>query len=138
MEIGDDRSQLIHMGEGDAATCQHTIHHAGLGETAHVDRILDGGLTAQHWLLRAAADRNDIEIETGGEAAIEAQLFGAIKVARLQSGKIEEAKIDSLLDLVGIASGQQHPGDVRLFDSGVAGNLGFYWEGSACAQGVHQ
>jgi len=75
-------------------------------ETAHVHHILDGGLTTRHRMFRAAAYGNDTEVESGSEAAIQAQLFAAIKVAHFQSEKIEVAQIDRFLDLVGIVSGR--------------------------------
>jgi hypothetical protein len=103
-----------------------------LGESPHVHRILDRGLFAKDRLFRGTADRDDIEIEFWREAAIQAQFFAAIKVARFQRGKIKEAKIYGFLDFVRIMPGQQHPGDVRLFNPGLAGKI------PGCAQGIHQ
>ncbi|OGT07396.1 MAG: hypothetical protein A2143_03045 [Gallionellales bacterium RBG_16_57_15] len=71
------------MRRGDVAVCQQAIHHRGAREAAHVHRILDGGLAARHRHFRAAADRDDIEVDIWGEAAVEAQLFGAVEMALL-------------------------------------------------------
>ena len=63
-------------------------------------------------LLRRAADGDDIEVKLGGKAAVEAQFFLAIEAAFLQRAEIEKAEIDGFLDLVGVVSGEQNPGDM--------------------------
>jgi hypothetical protein len=76
-------------------------------------RVFDCGLpvrpATQHGFFRGAADRHDAEIEVGGKAAVQAQLFAAIGMAQCQRRKIEEAEIDGFLYLVGIMPDQQHP-----------------------------
>jgi len=132
VKISYDSSQFVYMVSSDETMCQHAIHQAGLGETPHVHRIFDRRLAIQYGLFGAAADRNDIEVEIRGKAAIYAQFLFAIKAAQFERGKIKETQVDCFLYLVCIMPGQQHPGDMRLLQRWLA------WEESGCAQGIHQ
>ncbi len=74
-------------------------------------------------MLWRATDGDDLEVELGGETAVEAQFLLAIEAAFLQGAEIEKAEIDGFLDLVGISPGEQNPGDMGFdqFDSAEAG-----------------
>ncbi|MNP44863.1 hypothetical protein D3C76_1387430 [compost metagenome] len=66
------------------------------------------------WRFDTAGDWQHFQVQVLGQALVEAQLFATEMLAGVEAGEIEEAEVDRLLDLVGIAAGQQHPGYVRL------------------------
>ena len=61
---------------------------------------------------RGRGDRHYREVELGGEALVEGQFLFAEETALFQGGKIQEAEIHRLLDLVGVFPGQDDPGDM--------------------------
>ena len=53
-----------------------------------------------------------------GQAAVEAQFLFAEAAPILERGEVEEGQAHRLLELVGLAGGQKHPGDVGLESHG--------------------
>ena len=67
---------------------------------------------AQHRLLLATGNGNHCQVIVGGQPTIQTQLLFTVVATPFQRGKIQKAEINRFLDLVGILSGQDHPGDV--------------------------
>src|SRR5207244_1453571 len=59
----------------------------------------------------------------GTETPVEADLVFASDDPPLEAGKVQEAKIDRLFDLVGEPAGQQHPGDVGFVQTDVVSRM---------------
>ena len=114
VEAGQQRGQAVDVTRLHLVVRQQAVHLPGGGEAAHSDRIFDrrGGICCQQRLLRAAADRDHIQIQLRRQPAVQADFFGAVKPAVLQAAAIEKTQIQRLLDLVRIAPGQQYPGNV--------------------------
>ena len=86
-----------------------------LGELPHLDGVLERrAISADARGVDRAGDGDDLEIDRRRETSVQLQLSIAIEMAGGQPREIQEAQIDSLLDLVGMAACQQ---DVR--------NMGF-------------
>ncbi|MCY1425001.1 hypothetical protein D9M71_407790 [compost metagenome] len=118
VEIGDLLGQGVDMRRAQLAAGLDVAEQAGLGELAALQQVFDGrAVAAQHGGFFTAGDRQDFQVQAFGEALVEAQLFLAEMLARFQAGEVEEAEVHRLLDLVGIAAGEQDPGDVGFDQS---------------------
>src|SRR4029078_1211349 len=81
----------------------------------HLNCIVDNGAFATHnEATLVASDRDDADVKIRRQPAIQTQLFRAELTASLQSRSVDEIELDRLLDLVGVRSRQDHPGNVRL------------------------
>src|SRR5690606_40379351 len=79
-----------------------------LRELAHLQGIFDDRrVFAEAGRLQAAADGYDLTIQRRGKALVEAQLLLAEVLAAGQFGKVEEAEVHRLLDLVGVGASEQ-------------------------------
>ncbi len=117
VEVRDLLGQFVNMLVGQFAAALDCRQQVVLRELAHLQQVFDClAVAADPRRLFAAGDRQDLQVEIVGEALIQAQLFVAIEAALVQAGEIEKAEIHRLLDLVGVGTGQQDPGDVRLDD----------------------
>ncbi|MNE07933.1 hypothetical protein D3C80_1005730 [compost metagenome] len=115
VEAGDLPGQGIDMGGRQFTAGLQGAEQVVLGELAHLQHILECRTFASDLRrLGGAGDRQHFEVEVVGQALIQAQLFATEMLAGVEAGEVEEAEVDRLLDLVGIAAGQQHPGYVRL------------------------
>src|SRR5690606_6859023 len=86
-------------------------------ELAHLQGIFDDRrVLAEAGRLQAAADGYDLTIQRRGKALVEAQLLLAEVLAAGQFGKVEEAEVHRLLDLVGVGASEQKPGNVGFND----------------------
>ncbi len=99
MEARDAGGQFVDVRRSDLVVRQQQVHPRGAREAAHVHCIFDGGFAAEHRLFRAAADGDDIEVDIRGKAAVDAQLFGAIEMARLQRRKSRKPRLTAFLIL---------------------------------------
>ncbi|MCY1178814.1 hypothetical protein D9M73_191850 [compost metagenome] len=115
VEAGDLLGHLVDVRGGQFAVGLQGAEHLPLGELAHLQRVFDRlAFATQLRCFGAAGDRQHFQIQAVGQALVQAQLFGAEVRALRQLGEVEEAKVHRLLDFVGIFTGEQHPGDMRL------------------------
>ena len=86
-----------------------------VGKASHPHGEVDHGSRAvQGRPARAVAHLDDIEVQLRRQAAVEAQLFLAEAAPVVECREVEKGQAHGLLDLVGLAGGQKHPGDVGL------------------------
>ncbi len=94
---------------------EHAARERVLRELAHLHRVLEGRAAAADRRMRdAAGNWDNVEIKRGREPAIEPQFLLAIEAPGGERGEIEEPECNGLLDLVRVAPGQEHVGNVRL------------------------
>ncbi len=86
-----------------------------IGKLAHAHRVFQHLPDSSHARARIrGADGHHIDIELRREAAVDAQLLFTEVAAFGQRGEIEKTEIHRLLDLVGIGTGQNDPGNMSL------------------------
>ena len=86
-----------------------------LRELAHLYRVFERrALAADDRSVDASGNRDDVEVQRGREASIEPQLLFAEEAPRRERREIEKPEVHRLLELVRVAPGEQHVGDVRL------------------------
>ena len=91
------------------------LEHPALVELAHLDRVIeDRSIAANVGAGSAAGDRHHCQIQLGSEPPVQAQLLFAAMLPALQSGEIQEAEVQRLLELVGVLAGEKDIGDVRF------------------------
>jgi hypothetical protein len=121
---GDRRRRLLR-GDARAEPPQFAgLHRTGLDERVellapvelpHADGVLDELALLVHRQPAARAhDAGQAEVQARGEALVEPQLLLAEVTAARAGREVEEVEANRLLDLVGEAAGQEHPGDVGL------------------------
>jgi hypothetical protein len=121
MEARHTCCDLVHVGAGELAACQHPLEQAALIELAHAQRVLDRlTLTLHRGMRRRTGDRDHVLIQLGREPPVQPQLLAAEEVPLGKGREVEEAERERLLELVRMPTGQQNVGDVRLdvFDVG--------------------
>ena len=113
MEIGDIAGNRIYHSRCQFVAQQYLVEQAGLGEAPHFNGVFDGWAGAtQDRMICAAGDGYDFQVEIGRQSPVKAQFFPTIEVAFFQGAEIEKAEVDRFLDLVGVVTSQQHPGNV--------------------------
>ena len=101
---GDERAG------GDALAPQGAV-----GKAAHAHRDFEQPPGARERRpARPFADLDDVEVEIGCEAPVQAQLLVAQASPLGQRGEVEERQAQRLLELVGVRATEQHPRDRRL------------------------
>ena len=97
------------------APIRHLIHHAVLGHAHHFQDIVHGAAPAPHpHPAPGRGNGQDLQIDLGTEAAVEAEFFLEIVVAAAQGGEVQKPQVHRFFDLVGEVIGDKDPGDVRL------------------------
>ncbi len=97
---GDEvAGQLRQVGAAQVALAADMVEPLRLVEAAH----LHGGLAGQV---------DDVEIQVGREASIQAQLFMTEEAALIDRAVVEKGQRHRLLDLVGERAREQYPGDM--------------------------
>ena len=115
-----ERGQLLRRG-GEAlgpqdAPAQHRGGAGPVGQPSHVNRPVDDRVAAiavEGQPVRRRADRLDTQIDTGGEAPVEAHLVLAGAPPGVRRAKVEEAQVDGPLHLPDVVPDQKHPRRVR-------------------------
>ena len=117
VEARDQVGQGVDVLAAQFATGLQFRQQLALRELAHLQGVLDDrGVVTEAWGLFAAADGQDLAVQRGRQALVEAQLFVAEVLAAGQVGEIEKAEVDRFLDLVGVGAGEQNPGNVGFDD----------------------
>src|SRR5687767_10116 len=118
MELGDLDCERSHVAEPDSAGLELRRQLLRRIEFTHADRVLHCGSRAPDLQLPALArEGKHVDIELGGKPPIEAQLLLAQLTPPGERRSIEKVVPYRLLDLVGEAAGEYHPGDVGLDDA---------------------
>lgn len=87
-----------------------------LWELMHLQGVLYGSaLTVHFWTRLTAADRHDIDIKLWRHPPVEPQFLLTKMSALLQCAEVQEFQFDGFLYLVREGSGENHPGDVGLY-----------------------
>ena len=85
------------------------------GRRTHLQGIVHGRPRAAHpHPAPGGGNGDDLQIDFGTEAAVEAEFFLKIVVAAAQGGEVQKPQVHRFFDLVGEVIGDEHPGDVRL------------------------
>ena len=107
-EIGDLR-------RGDGLSPQQLRQLLVAIELPHAQRMLEGfAVRPQAWGVGSAPDRHDLEVELRRVSKVQSQLLPTQPFTSLGAGIIQERQAYGLLDLVGVAPGQEDPGNVRF------------------------
>ena len=115
VERGDHRRERVDALRREPAAREQAGSKRVLGELAHLDRVfLHWPAAADDRRVGRTGDRDHVEVEGGGEPPVQPQFLFAAALARRERAEIEESERDRLLDLVGVAPGQQHVRDVRF------------------------
>src|SRR5688572_2120590 len=118
MKLGNVDCERSHVAEPDSTRLELRRQLLARIEFTHADRILHCGSRAPDLQLPALArDRKHVDVEVGGKPPIEPQLLLAQLTPSGERRSIEKVVPYRLLDLVGEAAGQHHPGDVGLNDA---------------------
>jgi hypothetical protein len=118
MKRGDLDCERSHVAEPDAAGLELRRQILGRIELTHADRILHRGSATTHLELSTLACQGEhVDVKIGGKPQIEPQLLLAQLTPPGERRSIEKVVPHRLLDLVGEAAGEHHPGDVRLDDA---------------------
>ena len=121
VEAGQHACQLVNMANGQAAIALQVAEQILLTELASLDQIFDSRAVAtQNRRFGAAGNRDNVQVQLGRQAAVQADFFLAEMLALFQRGIVEKAEIDRFLDLVNIVAGQQHPGNMGFNQSKTA------------------
>ena len=116
VELGDASPHALHFPRKRGGSgCQQAIEHAILGQTHHVDRILDG----LPWAFDGdaslrTADFPNSQVGIGAKTAIESHLFPAIVGPPFQGGKVEKTEVDRFFDFIDVPFGKIKTGNMGL------------------------
>ncbi len=125
MARGDILTEFFHVGDGQQARLELPVQPQVLVETQHLHRVFERlAVTADNGFVRRSQDRHDAEIYLRRPRPVEAQFFFAKMLAFLQRAEIEKVEHYRLLDFVGVVTGKDDPGDVRLHEFDVIGGVG--------------
>ncbi|HEV8332727.1 MAG TPA: hypothetical protein VGQ22_14985 [Steroidobacteraceae bacterium] len=92
------------------------IEHQRCRKATHADEpIYSRTLSAQvQRCVRTANQRHNVQIDIGGEPAIQAQLFSATQSPRIERAQIHARNVDRLLQFAGPLAGEKHPREMRF------------------------
>ncbi len=115
VKCGQPRRQPINGGGGETPGRQPLAQERTRGELLHTQRVFDGlAVAAQAWSRRTAIDRHYVQVDRGGESAVQPQFFLAAMAPRLECTEVEKTETNGFLDFPGKLAIEQHPGDMRL------------------------
>ncbi|MNK99327.1 hypothetical protein D3C87_1197170 [compost metagenome] len=117
VEPGNLRRHRIDVRGGQFAIGLQGAEQAALWELAHFQQVFDGrAFAAQLRSVDSACDWQHFKIQIICQALVQTQLFAAKMLASLKGGEVKKAEINRLLHFIGIGAGEQHPGNMGLYD----------------------
>lgn len=94
---------------------ERLVQHPRLGEPAHDDEpVGDVSLLPDRQSPGRADQRRDPAIDVRRQLPVDGDLGAACGFPAGEGRIVEEGETDRLLELVGVVSGEKHPGHVRL------------------------
>ena len=121
-ELGEAIGKRVDIGIVPVAAGEAAVQHPFGGKPDHLDQpVNDDALAANRQAVAAGqGQRHDLEIDIGGQPAIEAHLCFGIASPGFSSREIKAVAAQRLLELVDVPIGQKYPGEMRLdrFDPG--------------------
>ena len=115
VERGDERRQRVDLRSAERPARERATRERVLRKLAHPDRVFDRRTrAAEGGPVGGPGDRDDVEIELRREAPVQRELELAVPAALVERREVREAQLHRLLELVGVAAGQEHVRNVRL------------------------
>ena len=136
VKLSDRSRERLDAPRRELSAREHPVELCRAGKAAHLDAVFDGGAwTPQAGAIRRPGYGHDRQIQLGGEARVEPELFLAIEPALLERREVQKPEIDGLLEFIRERAGQEHTGDVGLDHLEVFDRM---TEGLGCREAFNQ